>query len=86
MSWLVFKSDVFGSWVFNLNKDIKINVYWWNESLNSDGYKIKFHQYQQIEQSPLILTELTKHKKDHDIYDEANPSPGLGQAQEMLQG
>ena len=86
MSWLVFKSDVFGSWVFNLNKDIKINVYWWNESLNSDGHKIKFHQYQQNEQSPLILTELTKHNKNHDIYGEGNPSPGLGQAQKMLRG
>ena len=27
----------------------------------------QFHQYQPNEQSPLILTELTEHKKDHDI-------------------
>jgi hypothetical protein len=25
------------------------------------------HQYEQNEQSPLILTELIEHKKDHDI-------------------
>jgi hypothetical protein len=31
------------------------------ESLNNDGHQ--FHQYQQNEQSPLILTELTEHKK-----------------------
>jgi hypothetical protein len=30
------------------------------ESLNSDGNQ--FHQYQQNEQSPLILTEPTEHK------------------------
>jgi hypothetical protein len=35
------------------------------ESLNTDGHQ--FHQYQQNKQSPLILTELTEHKKDHDI-------------------
>jgi hypothetical protein len=32
------------------------------ESLNSDGQQ--FQQYQQNEQSPLILTELTEYKKD----------------------
>ena len=26
-----------------------------------------FHQYQQNEQSPLILTELTEYKEDHNI-------------------
>ena len=31
----------------------------------SDGHQ--FHQYQQNEQSPLILGELTEHKKYHDI-------------------
>jgi hypothetical protein len=35
------------------------------ESLNSDGHQ--YHQYQQNKQSPFILTELPKHKKDHDI-------------------
>jgi hypothetical protein len=30
-------------------------------------FKHQFHQYQESEQSPLILTELTEHKKDHDI-------------------
>jgi hypothetical protein len=38
-------------------------MFLWKESLNSDGHK--FHQYQQNEQSPLILTELTEHKEDH---------------------
>ena len=33
----------------------------WKESLNSDGHQ--FCQYQQNKQSPLILTELTEHKK-----------------------
>jgi hypothetical protein len=37
----------------------------WKESLNSDGHQ--FHQYQLNEQSPLVLTELTEHKKGHDI-------------------
>ena len=39
----------------------------WKESLNSDGHQ--FHQYQQNKQSPLILTELTEHKKipQHDL-------------------
>ena len=35
------------------------------ENLNSDGQQ--FHQYQHNQQSLLILTELTEHKKDHDI-------------------
>ena len=30
---------------------------------NNDGHQ--FHQYQQNKQSPLILTELTEHKKDN---------------------
>jgi hypothetical protein len=33
------------------------------ESLNSDGHQ--FHQYKQL---PLILLQLTEHKKDHYIY------------------
>ena len=33
----------------------------WKESLNSDGHQ--FQHFQQKEQSPLILTELTEHKK-----------------------
>ena len=35
------------------------------ESLNSGGQQ--FQQYRQNEQSPLILTELTEHKKDDDL-------------------
>jgi hypothetical protein len=35
------------------------------ESLNKNGHQ--FHQYQQNQQTPLILTELTEYKKDHDI-------------------
>jgi hypothetical protein len=35
------------------------------ETLNSDGQQ--YHHYQQKEQSPVILTELTEHKKEHDI-------------------
>ena len=38
----------------------------WKESLYSDGHQ--FHQYQQNVKSPLILTELTEHKTDHDIW------------------
>ena len=38
-------------------KLITIRRLLWNKSLNSDGHK--FHQYQQNEQSPLILTKLT---------------------------
>ena len=39
-------------------------------SLNSDGHQ--FHQYQQ---SPVILTELTKHKKDDITYGIGYPGP-----------
>jgi hypothetical protein len=35
------------------------------EGSNSDGHQ--FYKYQQNEQSPLILTELTSTKKKHDI-------------------
>ena len=52
----------------------------WNESLNRDGHQL--HQYQQNEQSPLILTEITEHKTNTMTYDVGNPSPVLGQAQE----
>jgi hypothetical protein len=48
------------------------------ESLNSDGQQ--FHQYQQNEHSPLILTEVTEHKKIM-TCDVGNPGPALGQAQ-----
>jgi hypothetical protein len=49
----------------------KIHVFWfytrlWKENLNSDYHL--FHQYQQNEQSFLILTDLTEHKKDHNIW------------------
>ena len=42
------------------------------ESFNSDGHQL--HQYQQSEQSPLILTE-------HITCDVGNQSPGLGHPQ-----
>ena len=45
---------------------------------NNDGHQ--FHQYQQNEQSPLILSELTEHKKTM-TYDLGNSGSGLGQAQ-----
>ena len=48
------------------------------ESLNSDD--IKFHQYQQNEQSPLILTELPNTQKTM-TYDIGNPGSGLEHAQ-----
>jgi hypothetical protein len=37
----------------------------WNESLNSVAHQ--FHQYQQKEQSPLILANLTGHNKYYNI-------------------
>ena len=46
----------------------------WKEGLHSDGHQ--FHQYQQNEQSSLILTELTEHKKST-ICDVGNSGPGL---------
>ena len=45
------------------------------ESLNSDGQQ--FHQYQQNEQSPLILTHWT-HKKETKAYGIGNLDPDLG--------
>ena len=53
----------------------------WKEYLNSDGHKT--HQYQQNEQSPLILTELTEHKKTK-TYDVGHLGHGLGQAQKSV--
>ena len=47
---------------------------WWKESLNSDG-----HQYQQNEQSLIILTEQTEHKNTT-TCDVWNSGPGLEQA------
>ena len=47
--------------------------------LSSDSHQ--FHQYQQNEQSSLILTELTEHKKTAKC-DLGNPGSGLGQAQQ----
>ena len=41
---------------------------------------INFLQYQQNEQSPLILTGITDHKKNT-RYDVGNRGPGLGQPQ-----
>ena len=38
-------------------------------------------QYQQNEESPLISTKLTNHKKDPTTYDVEKPCPGLGLAQ-----
>jgi hypothetical protein len=46
------------------------------ESVNSDGHQL--HQYQQNEQSPLILTELVEHKSTT-TYDAGNPGRCLGQ-------
>jgi hypothetical protein len=37
----------------------------------------QFHQYQQNKQSPLILTELTEHKKNM-TCEIGNPGLGLG--------
>ena len=52
----------------------------WKESLNTDG--LQFYQYQQNEQLPLILTQLTQKKPA--ICDVWNPDCGLGQAQQVL--
>jgi len=53
---------------FIMVKKSYISMKWCYERkvLNSDGHQ--FHQYQQNKQSPLILTELTEHKKYHDIW------------------
>jgi hypothetical protein len=48
------------------------------KTFNSDSQQ--FYQYQQNEQSPLILNELAKHKKTT-TYDLGNPGPKLRQAQ-----
>jgi hypothetical protein len=49
----------------------------WKKSLNSDGHQ--FRQYQENEQSHLIVTKLTEHKKTYGV---GNPGPVLGQAQQ----
>ena len=41
----------------------------------------QFHQFQQNQQSPLILTDLIEHKKTT-VCDVEHPCPGLGQAQQ----
>ena len=48
------------------------------ESLNCDGQQ--FHQYQQSEQSPLILTEVAEHNKTT-TYDVENAGSNLEQEQ-----
>ena len=58
---------------FFLNKTFQIFLR--KESVNGDGHQ--FHQYQQSKQSPLILTELAKHKR-MTTCDVGNPGPGLG--------
>jgi hypothetical protein len=55
--------------------------FWWKESLNNDGHQ--FLQYQQNEQSTLILTELTKYKRNT-AYDVGYPGRGSGQAQQVV--
>ena len=57
--------------------NIRLAILIKKESLNSDGHQ--FHQYQQNEQSPLILTELTEHNKT--TFDVGNPVPVLEQVQ-----
>jgi hypothetical protein len=46
----------------------------WKDSVHSDGHQ--FHQYQQKEQLPLILSELTEHKTTT-TYDVENLDPRL---------
>jgi hypothetical protein len=46
----------------------------WKESVNIDGQH--FHQNQQSEQSPLILTDWTQNKTTT-YYEIRNPGPGL---------
>jgi hypothetical protein len=48
----------------------------WKESLNSNG-----QQYQQNEQSPLILTQCTLNRGTS-AYDAGYPSPDMAQAQQ----
>ena len=58
------------SMLFGWSQDIYyyplVDLALWKESLNSGGHQL-IQQYQQNEQSPLILTALTDHKKDPDI-------------------
>ena len=56
------------------------NILLWRESFNSDDHQ--FHQYQQNEQSPLILTELTEHKQKPTTYHAGNPGACLGHEQQ----
>jgi hypothetical protein len=49
-----------------------LEPFFFKQPLNSDGHQ--FHQYQQNGQSPLISTELTKHKKTT-TYDVGNLGP-----------
>jgi hypothetical protein len=57
----------------------------WKESVYTGIYGHQFHQYQQSEQSPLILTELNELKKTM-TCDIGNPGLGLGQAQKCGRG
>ena len=55
-------------------------IYYYEEKVSTDDHQ--FHQYQQNEQSPLILTELTEHKKKPTTYYAGNPGACLGHAQQ----
>jgi hypothetical protein len=53
------------TYLFILYMVFHVHIYMVEIKFNNDGHQ--FHQYQQNEQSPLILTELTEYKKDHNI-------------------
>ena len=56
------------------------------ESLNSDGQQLNSdgQQLKEFQQSkPLILTELTEHKKNPTAYGVGNPDTDLGQVQHV---
>jgi hypothetical protein len=67
------------------NAQSKEKVEWWrhiNYLINSGGHQ--FHQFQQNEQSSLILTELTEHKNPM-TYDVGNPIPDLVHAHKLVE-
>ena len=58
-------------------------IYYEKNVLNSDGHQ--FHQYQQIDQPPLILAWLTEHKKTRNIW-RCKSRSWLGTGTKMLLG
>jgi hypothetical protein len=73
-----FPSTLFSVTFSHFNIYLKHTTIWNQTLLKECLNSHQFQHYQQSEQSPLILSELTEHKKKTRTYGVGNPDPGLG--------